>query len=143
MTGISIPAEAEIGKGLRIHHFGGIIFHPHVKMGEHCTIYHGVTFGDKGGWGEPPKVGNHVLVGAGAKILGDITIGNNVKIGANSVVTRSIPDNCDYRGSSGENCGGKSSLPQERERRKKTKNQCLTVPQYLYNWWRSRIKPFY
>lgn len=92
MTGISIPAEADIGKGLRIHHFGGIIFHPHVKMGEHCTIYHGVTFGDKGGYGEPPTVGNNVLVGAGAKILGDIHIGDNVIIGANAVVLKAVPN---------------------------------------------------
>ena len=93
MTGISIPAETDIGKGLRIHHFGEIIFHSHTKMGEHCTIYQGVTFGDKGGYGEPPTVGNNVLVGAGAKVLGEITIGNNVKIGANAVVISSVPDN--------------------------------------------------
>ena len=93
VTGISIPAEVEIGKGFRIHHFGGIIFHPHVKMGEHCTLYHGVTLGDKGGQGEPPTVGNNVLVGAGAKLLGEISIGNNVVVGANSVVIKSVPDN--------------------------------------------------
>ena len=93
MTGISIPAETDIGKGLRIHHFGGIIFHSHTKMGEHCTVYHGVTFGDKGGRGEPPTVGNNVLVGAGAKVLGEITIGDNVKIGANAVVVASVPNN--------------------------------------------------
>ena len=111
MTGISIPAEVEIGKGLRIHHFGGIIFHPHVKMGEHCTIYHEVTFGDKGGWGESPLVGDNVLVGAGAKVLGAITIGNNVIIGANSVVIHSVPDNTIVGGVPakiiGENKGGK------------------------------------
>ncbi|GAK51422.1 group 1 glycosyl transferase [Candidatus Moduliflexus flocculans] len=93
MTGISIPAETDIGKGLRIHHFGGIIFHSHTKMGEHCTVYHGVTFGDKGGAGEPPTIGNNVLVGAGAKVLGEITIGDNVKIGANAVVVASVPNN--------------------------------------------------
>ncbi len=93
ITGISIPAEVEIGKGLRIHHFGGVIFHSQVKMGEHCTLYHEVTFGDKGGWGKPPTIGNNVLVGAGAKVLGDISIGNNAIIGANSVVVRSVPDN--------------------------------------------------
>ncbi|MBD3304736.1 glycosyltransferase [candidate division KSB3 bacterium] len=93
LTGISIPAETEIGKGLRIHHFGGIILHSHVKMGEHCTLYHGVTLGDKGGSGEPPTVGNNVLVGAGAKVLGEITIGDNVIIGANAVVIASVPDN--------------------------------------------------
>ena len=93
MTGISIPAETEIGKGLRIHHFGGVIFHSHVKMGEYCTLYHEVTLGDKGGRGEPPTVGNNVLIGVGAKVLGDITIGDNVIIGANAVVIEPVPDN--------------------------------------------------
>ncbi len=93
ITGISIPANAEIGKGLRIHHFGGIIFHSHVKLGEQCTIYQGVTLGDRGGYGGAPAVGNNVLFGAGAKVLGGITIGDNVIVGANSVVTRSVPAN--------------------------------------------------
>lgn len=93
MTGVSIPVEAEVGKGLRIHHFGGVIFHPHVKMGEHCTIYQEVTLGDKGGYGGSPTVGNNVLIGAGAKVLGEITIGDNVIISANSLVIRSVPNN--------------------------------------------------
>ena len=92
MTGISIPAETEIGPGLRIHHFGGVIFHSHVKMGKHCTVYHGVTCGDKGGHEEPPTFGDHVLIGAGAKVLGDIRIGNHVTIGANAVVIKPVPD---------------------------------------------------
>lgn len=91
MTGISLPAEAEIGPGLRIHHFGGIIFHPHVKMGAHGTLYHGVTLGDKGGSGEPPTVGRNVLIGAGAKLLGAITIGDDAIIGANAVVIHDVP----------------------------------------------------
>ena len=92
-TGISLPAEASIGKGLRIHHFGGIIFHSHAVLGENCTVYHGVTIGDKGGWGEPPRIGNNVLIGAGAKVLGDISIGDHVAIGANAVVLSSVPAN--------------------------------------------------
>lgn len=92
-TGISIPAATEIGKGFRIHHFGGIIFHSTVRMGENCTVYQGVTLGDKGGWGRSPTIGNNVLIGAGAKLLGDITIGDNVTIGANAVVLASIPAN--------------------------------------------------
>ena len=67
-TGISLPAEATIGKGLRIHHFGGIIFHSTAVVGEHCTIYHGVTLGDRGGYGGAPRVGHRVLIGAGAKL---------------------------------------------------------------------------
>lgn len=92
-TGISIPAAAEIGKGFRIHHFGCIIFHSNVKIGENCTVYQGVTLGDKGGWGNPPTIGNHVLIGAGAKVLGGISVGDNVVIGANAVVLTSIPSN--------------------------------------------------
>lgn len=90
-TGISIPAEAEIGRGLRIHHFGGIIFHPETIVGEGCTIYHGVTLGDLGGWGGAPRVGNHVMIGAGAKLLGQIEIGDHCRIGANAVVVTSVP----------------------------------------------------
>lgn len=92
-AGISIPAECIIGKGFRIHHFGGIIFHPSVKMGEGCTIYHEVTIGDRGGKGSAAVIGNNVLIGAGAKIIGDIVIGDNCTIGANAVVNKNIPDN--------------------------------------------------
>jgi serine O-acetyltransferase len=94
ITGISIPAEAKVGKGLRIHHFGGIIFHSAAVVGEYCTIYHGVTLGDRGGWGGAPKVGNGVTIGAGAKLLGEIEIGDNCLIGANSVVRASVPAGC-------------------------------------------------
>ena len=92
-TGISIPAECKIGKGLRIHHFGGIIFHPSVEIGENCTIYHDVTIGDRGGYGGAATIGNNVMIGAGAKIIGEITIGNNCKIGANTVVDQDMPQN--------------------------------------------------
>src|SRR6267142_6391444 len=56
VTGISIPAQAQIGKGLRIHHFGGIIIHSETVIGEGCTLYHGVTLGDRGGWGGAPRI---------------------------------------------------------------------------------------
>ncbi len=91
--GISIPACCQIGKGFRIHHFGGIIFHPSAKLGENCTFYHGVTIGDSGGSGAAATIGNNVLAGAGAKIIGEITIGDNVTIGANTVVTKDVPEN--------------------------------------------------
>jgi serine O-acetyltransferase len=90
-TGISIPAEATIGKGLRIHHFGGIILHSGVILGEHCTIYHGVTLGDRGGHGGAPRVGHRVLIGAGAKLIGEIKVGDDCVIGANAVVHTSVP----------------------------------------------------
>ena len=93
-TGISIPAETQIGSGLRIHHFGGIIVHAKAVVGEGCTLYHGVTLGDLGGWGGAPRIGNHVLIGAGAKILGHIDIGDHCRIGANAVVLTSVPARC-------------------------------------------------
>jgi serine O-acetyltransferase len=93
-TGISMPAQAQIGKGLRIHHFGGIIIHSETVIGEGCTLYHGVTLGDRGGWGGAPRIGNQVMIGAGAKILGAVTIGDYCRIGANAVVTTSVPPRC-------------------------------------------------
>jgi serine O-acetyltransferase len=93
-TGISIPAQAQIGKGLRIHHFGGIVINSEAVIGERCTIYQGVTLGDLGGWGGVPRVGNHVVIGAGAKLLGEIVVGDYCQIGANAVVRISVPPGC-------------------------------------------------
>lgn len=92
-TGISIPAACTIGKGFRIHHFGGIIIHPSVVIGKNCTMYHHVTVGDIGGAGGAARIGDNVMIGAGAKIIGEITIGDNCRIGANAVVNRNLPDN--------------------------------------------------
>lgn len=89
-TGISIPACCAIGKGLRIHHFGGIILHPTARLGENCTLYHEVTIGDSGGTGKAGTIGNHVMIGAGAKIIGEVTIGDGCMIGANAVVTKNM-----------------------------------------------------
>lgn len=93
-TGISIPVQAQIGKGLRIHHFGGIILHSETVIGEGCTIYHGVTIGDLGERGGAPRIGDYVLIGAGAKLLGHIEIGDHCHIGANAVVRTSVPAGC-------------------------------------------------
>ncbi len=93
ITGISLPASAEIGKGFYVGHFGNIILHSDVKMGENCSIGPGVLIGTRGlGNQGVPVVGNNVYIGVGAKILGGIKIGNNVKIGANAVVLEDIPD---------------------------------------------------
>jgi serine O-acetyltransferase len=62
-------------------------------VGEGCTIYQGVTLGDLGGWGGAPRLGKRVTVGAGAKIIGEIEIGNDSFIGANAVVLCSVPSN--------------------------------------------------
>lgn len=91
LTGISLPAQASIGEGLRIHHFGGIVINSNTVIGNHCTIYHGVTLGDLGGWGGAPCIGDRVLIGAGAKLLGSIIVGDDCVIGANAVVRSSVP----------------------------------------------------
>lgn len=90
-TGISIPAACNIGKGFRIHHFGGIMLHPSVKIGKNCTMYHHVTIGDCGGTGGAAQIGDNIMIGAGAKIIGEIVIGDNCIIGANAVVLADLP----------------------------------------------------
>jgi serine O-acetyltransferase len=93
ITGISIPETTVIGRRLNIEHFGGIIIHGNVVIGDDCQIRQGVTIGNRGD-DEPhgaPTIGDRVQIGAGAKLIGRIVIGNDVKIGANSVVITDIP----------------------------------------------------
>jgi len=95
MTGMEIPNRAEIGKGVFIPHAGGIYIHCDVKIGDYCHLSQEVTIGI-GGRKEKrgcPKIGDRVYIAPGAKIFGAITIGNDVAIGANAVVTKDIPDN--------------------------------------------------
>ena len=68
------------------HGLNGIIVHMKSEIGSNCTIYQQVTIGSSGGG--TPKIGNNVIIGAGAKILGGVVVGNNVKIGANAVITK-------------------------------------------------------
>lgn len=95
--GIYIPSKAKIGKGFTIHNFSGI-FICEADMGENVIVFQGVTIGHLRGQPEPPKIGSNVLIAAGAKVLGSITIGSNVVIGANSVVISDVPDNCTVMG---------------------------------------------
>lgn len=94
-TGIEIHPGAKIGKGLFIDHGMGVVIGETAEVGDNVTIYHGVTLGgtgkDKGK--RHPTVKDNVIIGSGAKVLGPITIGNNVKVGANSVVLKDVPDN--------------------------------------------------
>ena len=93
-TGISISPLAEIGPGFFIGHFGGIVVHGDVVIGRNCNISQGVTIGVGGRKGRrgSPRIGDRVYIAPGAKIFGPIEIGNDVAIGANAVVTRSLPD---------------------------------------------------
>lgn len=92
--GISIPLEVEIGPGLYIGHFGCIHLNEHVVLGHTCNINQGVTIGkhNRGERRGCPRVGNRVYFGPGAKVFGGITIGDDVAIGANAVVTHDLPD---------------------------------------------------
>lgn len=93
-TGIEIHPAAFIGKGLLIDHGSGVVIGETAIIGDDCTLFHGVTLGGRGNakGKRHPTLYNGVFVGAGAKILGNIEIGNNAKIGANAVVLTDVPD---------------------------------------------------
>lgn len=95
ITGIELPCEVQVGRNFVIDHFGGIIISGYAKFGDNCRIRNGVVVGLRR-VDEPcaPVIGNDVDIGAGAKVLGPISVGNNVLIGANAVVVRDVPDNC-------------------------------------------------
>jgi serine O-acetyltransferase len=96
LFGISIGAPAVIGRRLNIEHFGGIVVHGNTVIGDDCMIRQGVTLGNRHMDRplEAPILGNRVNVGAGAKILGSVRIGDDVSIGANAVVLCDIPAGC-------------------------------------------------
>lgn len=95
ITGIEIHPGAKIGKGLFIDHGMGVVIGETSKIGDNVTIFQGATLGGTGKerGKRHPTIGNNVVIGAGAKILGNITVGDNVIIGANAVVIRNIPPN--------------------------------------------------
>jgi len=89
VTGADIPINTRIGGGLLLPHPSGIVIHPEVEIGPNCLIFQQVTLGF---WnGGVPHIGGHVDIGAGAKILGAVAIGDHARIGANAVVVRNVP----------------------------------------------------
>ncbi len=93
-TGIEIHPGARIGKRFFIDHGMGVVIGETAEIGDDCTLYHGVTLGGTA-WHKVkrhPTLGNNVVVGAGAKILGPIHIGDNARIGSNSVVIKAVPE---------------------------------------------------
>lgn len=88
-----IPADCEIGKGTTFGYKGiGVVVHKRAKIGKDCLIAQNVTIGGRSGHYEVPIIGDNCYIGAGAKVLGPITIGNNVTIGANAVMMRDAPN---------------------------------------------------
>lgn len=94
-TGIEIHPGAKIGKGLFIDHGMGVVIGETTEIGDNCTIYQGVTLGGTGKdhGKRHPTLGDNVLVGAGAKVLGPFRVGNNARIAAGAVVLTEVPDN--------------------------------------------------
>jgi serine O-acetyltransferase len=96
ITGIEIHPGAVIGRRFFIDHGMGVVIGETAEIGDDCMMYHGVTLGGTS-WDKVkrhPTLKDGVIIGAGAKILGPITLGKNVRVGSNSVVVRSIDDNC-------------------------------------------------
>jgi serine O-acetyltransferase len=96
LTGIEIHPGAQIGKGVFIDHGMGVVIGETAIVGDYVLIYQGVTLGGTGKevGKRHPTLGENVVVGAGAKVLGNIMVGNNVRIGAGSVVLRDVPSDC-------------------------------------------------
>lgn len=95
-TGIEIHPGAKIGKGLLIDHGMGVVIGETAEIGDNCTIYQGVTLGGTGKdvGKRHPTLGDNVMVGAGAKILGPVKIGSGSKVAANAVVLHEVPEDC-------------------------------------------------
>jgi len=93
ILGVSLNPVTDIGPGLYIGHTGALIIHPHARIGRNLNIGTGVIIGERGqGKGGYPVIKDDVFIGVGAKVLGDITIGNRARIGANAVVLKDVPD---------------------------------------------------
>jgi serine O-acetyltransferase len=99
ITGIEIHPGAQIGKGIFIDHGMGVVIGETAIIGDYALIYQGVTLGGTGKetGKRHPTLGENVIIGAGAKILGNIQLGNNVRVGAGSVVLRDVPGRVVYR----------------------------------------------
>lgn len=87
ITGAEIQLRCKIGKGLLLPHPNGVVIHPNAEIGHNCLIFQQVTLTDR------VKIGYHVDIGAGAKLIGPVTIGDNVVIGANAVVCSDVESN--------------------------------------------------
>ena len=91
ITGAEFPPEVQCGPALRLPHAGrGVVLHPGVAIGSHATIYHRTTIGVRGAGGAA-KLGENVYLGTGASVLGEVAIGDNVRIGAHTVVVEDVP----------------------------------------------------
>jgi serine O-acetyltransferase len=94
LTGIELPCEVEVGRNFVIDHFGGVVISGYARFGDNCRLRTGVVVGLRRVEEKcAPNIGNNVDIGAGAKLLGPLRIGDNVLVGANAVVVCDVPDN--------------------------------------------------
>lgn len=91
LLGVEIPASTQIGAGLRLRHGVGVVINPHVVIGEDVMIRHGVTLGNRHAEDDCPRIGDGVEFGAGAAVIGDISVGAGAKVGAGAVVVEDVP----------------------------------------------------
>lgn len=104
LTGIEIHPGAKIGKGFFIDHGMGVVIGETTEIGENCVLFHNVTLGGTGKHKgkRHPTIGNNVMIGTGAILLGPVKVGNDVKIGANTfILMQDVPDNCTAAGTPG------------------------------------------
>ena len=117
LTGIEIHPAASIGRRFFIDHGMGVVVGETTEIGDDCTLYHGVTLGGTS-WKKGkrhPTLGNNVVVGAGAKILGPISMGDGARIGSNAVVLRDVPDGATVVGVPGRIVTPRSAEPSPKE----------------------------
>ncbi|MBR3743081.1 MAG: serine O-acetyltransferase [Clostridia bacterium] len=112
-TGIDIHPGAKLGEGVFIDHGTGVVIGETAEVGDDVTIYQGATLGGTGKdtGKRHPTIGKGVTVGAGAKVLGPITIGDHVKIGAGAIVLKDVPDHCTVVGNPGRIVRGPATRP--------------------------------
>jgi serine O-acetyltransferase len=115
LTGIDIHPGARIGSNLMIDHGMGVVIGETAEIGDNCLIYHGVTLGgvDMNPVKRHPTLGSNVVVGAGAKVLGNIRIGDHSRVGANSVVIKDVPSHTTVTGIPAKVAGGSGVRPGE------------------------------
>ncbi len=93
ILGIELPFNTKVGRGLIIYHGQSLVVHKNVVIGDNCILRHSTTIGNARSGGQCPRIGNNVNIGSNTCILGAIKIGDNVVIGAGSVVVKDIPCN--------------------------------------------------
>jgi serine O-acetyltransferase len=131
MTGIEIHPGAKIGHGFFIDHGMGVVIGETAEIGNNCTLYHGVTLGGTS-WAKEkrhPTLGDDVVVGSGAKILGPFTVGNGSKIGSNSVVVKEVPEQATVVGVPGRIVLSADELKQIKQERPDLEHGQLPDPQ--------------